>query len=248
MPTAAPTSNLTAITTNSTGTSSSFSRSDHSHAITTATATTITGSNSVGTSTSLARADHNHALGTGVVDLSNLSSNVTSSFIPAGAVMPYGGNSTPSGWLLCDGSLYSRSTYAALFAVIGVSFGNTTSSNFRVPNLAGRVVQGVNNGSGAQDGATGFGNLTGGTALPVTGLGEWRGATTHTLSTLEIPSHSHTTYATQINTTTTTGTGSRLSTLSGTGGNNTGTTNSQGGDQPHNNVQPVLILNYIIKI
>lgn len=64
---AAPSSNLTASTSNSEGSSTSFSRADHSHAITTGSAGTITGSNATGTSASLARADHDHALGANVV-------------------------------------------------------------------------------------------------------------------------------------------------------------------------------------
>lgn len=75
--TAAPSSNLTAATTNATGSSSSLARADHSHAITTATATTITGTNSAGTSASLARADHNHALGANVVTSTELSSHAS---------------------------------------------------------------------------------------------------------------------------------------------------------------------------
>lgn len=64
---AAPSSNLTASTTNGEGSSSSFSRADHSHAITTASAGAITGTAGAGTSASLARADHDHSFGTGSI-------------------------------------------------------------------------------------------------------------------------------------------------------------------------------------
>ena len=64
--------------------------------------------------------------------------------VPPGAVIPYAGSSAPDGWLLCDGRTVSRTTYAALFAVIGVTYGagdgNTT---FALPNLQGRVAAGT---------------------------------------------------------------------------------------------------------
>lgn len=65
--------------------------------------------------------------------------------VPPGAVIPYAGSSAPDGWLLCDGRTVSRTTYAALFAVIGATYGagdgNTT---FALPDLRGRVTAGAN--------------------------------------------------------------------------------------------------------
>jgi hypothetical protein len=69
---AAPSSDLTASTTNAEGTSTSFARADHSHAIAAASAGTITGTNAEGTSTSFARADHDHAFGAGSIPQSAL--------------------------------------------------------------------------------------------------------------------------------------------------------------------------------
>lgn len=64
--------------------------------------------------------------------------------VPPGAVIPYAGSSAPDGWLLCDGRTVSRTTYAALFAVIGATYGagdgNTT---FALPDLQGRVAAGT---------------------------------------------------------------------------------------------------------
>lgn len=68
---------------------------------------------------------------------------------PVGMVSPFAGTSAPDGWLLCNGSAVSRSTYSALFAVIGEAFGegnNTTT--FNVPDLRGRFVRGLDNGAG----------------------------------------------------------------------------------------------------
>lgn len=67
----------------------------------------------------------------------------TLSILPPGSFLWYCSNTVPSGFLKCDGSLISRTQYAALFAVIGTTFGTTTSSNFKLPDLstAGRFVR-----------------------------------------------------------------------------------------------------------
>jgi len=61
---------------------------------------------------------------------------------PTGMIAPYSGSVSPTGWLLCDGSSYSTTTYANLFSIIGYTFGGTSGS-FNVPNLKGRVVVGI---------------------------------------------------------------------------------------------------------
>jgi microcystin-dependent protein len=62
---------------------------------------------------------------------------------PPGAVMPYAGSSAPSGWLLCDGAAVSRTTYAALFTAIGTTYGaGDGSTTFNLPDLGGRVPAG----------------------------------------------------------------------------------------------------------
>lgn len=60
----------------------------------------------------------------------------------SGEVRMYGSDVAPSGWLLCDGASYLRLEYPDLFAVIGVSFGSADGSHFNVPNINGRVVVG----------------------------------------------------------------------------------------------------------
>lgn len=61
-----------------------------------------------------------------------------------GAVQMFAGSTAPSGWLLCDGSAVSRSTYSALFAVIGTTYGTGDgSTTFNLPNLQGRVPVGA---------------------------------------------------------------------------------------------------------
>jgi microcystin-dependent protein len=60
--------------------------------------------------------------------------------LPPGMIAPYVGAAAPGGWLLCDGSQVSQTTYAALYAAIGVNkFGTDTGGNFYLPDLRGRV-------------------------------------------------------------------------------------------------------------
>jgi len=69
--------------------------------------------------------------------------------IPVGAIFPYSGTSAPSGWLLCDGSAVSRTTYSTLFSLLGITHGQGDgSTTFNVPDLEGRFLRGVDNGAG----------------------------------------------------------------------------------------------------
>ena len=63
--------------------------------------------------------------------------------VSTGSVIPWGATSIPSGFLECDGSAVSRSTYATLFGVIGTTYGTGDgSSTFNLPNIADNVVIG----------------------------------------------------------------------------------------------------------
>ena len=73
---------------------------------------------------------------------SDLSSSL-STIAPTGVVQAFAGRTTPQGWLLCDGSAVSRTTYAALFAVIGTTYGaGDGSTTFNLPNLVDKFVEG----------------------------------------------------------------------------------------------------------
>lgn len=97
--------------------------------------------------------------------------NAIDSFTPIGTVLPFAGSSAPSGWLIADGSAVSRTTYAALFAVCGTTYGaGNGTTTFNLPNLQNRVP--VGSGGSYSRGGTG-------------------GAATVTLSTSQIPSHDH---------------------------------------------------------
>jgi microcystin-dependent protein len=73
--------------------------------------------------------------------------------IPAGTVQFYAASSAPSGWLKANGAAVSRSTYSALFAAIGTTFGSGNgSTTFNVPDLRGEFVRGLDDGRGVDSG------------------------------------------------------------------------------------------------
>jgi microcystin-dependent protein len=109
--------------------------------------------------------------------------------MPTGTMVQYIADTAPTGWVLCDGSAISRTTYSTLFALIGTTYGaGNGSSTFNIPDLRGRVPMGV--GTGAGDGSSGTGAPSG-TALTVRARGAWGGGETHTLTSGELASHSH---------------------------------------------------------
>lgn len=80
-------------------------------------------------------------------------SNIGSFVVPAGAVMPFAMSSAPDGWLECDGSAVSRSTYSTLFAQIGDDYGaGDGSTTFNLPDLRGEFIRGFDNGRGVDSG------------------------------------------------------------------------------------------------
>jgi len=158
---------------------------------------------------------------------------------PAGIVLPYAGASAPTGYLLCYGQAVDRTTYADLFTAISTTYGvGDGSTTFNLPDLRGRVVAGQDNmgGTSADRLTDQSGGLDGDT------LGDTGGSETHTLTTAEIPAHTHTVFEVD---TTDSGTNFGVNLLDGTGVDRT--SGSTGGDGAHNNVQPTIILNYIIK-
>jgi microcystin-dependent protein len=95
--------------------------------------------------------------------------------IPTGSIMPYGGTSAPTGWLLADGTEYLITNYPALFAVIGTLYGGNGITTFRVPDFRGRTPIGRGQG----------------TSLTNRSLGQTGGAESVALSVNELASHSH---------------------------------------------------------
>lgn len=130
------------------------------------------------------------------VTAAKLAPGVLAAVTPTGVISAFGGTSAPTEWLLCDGAAVSRTTYAALFAVIGENFGQgDNSTTFNVPDFRGRFLRGVD-GATARDPNAGTrtamntGGNTGdnvgslqvaGTKLPVTPFSaDSSGAHTHT--------------------------------------------------------------------
>lgn len=92
----------------------------------------------------------------------------SSSSVPSGTIAAFGGATPPYGWLMCDGASYSNSEYPDLSRVIGNAFGGTPGATFRVPDLRGRFIRGVDNGAGNDPNATArvaFNNGNGGDAV-----------------------------------------------------------------------------------
>lgn len=68
--------------------------------------------------------------------------------VPAGTMSPYGGSAAPEGWLLCDGSAVSRTSYPDLFTAIGTTYGvGDGATTFNLPNLTGKYLKGGAPGS-----------------------------------------------------------------------------------------------------
>ena len=154
----------------------------------------------------------------------------------------FGGNFAPRGWALCDGQLLAISSNQALFSLLGTTFGGDGRTTFGLPEMRGRVPMHAGNGPG----------------LTPRQLGQRSGQETVTLNTTQTPSHTH-------------GTSVAVSTAAGeesavagnvianhtnafnedaTAGQTLGgvTSSNVGGGQSHNNLQPFMVVNFVICI
>jgi len=176
---------------------------------------------------------------------------------PSGTVKAYAGSAAPTGYLLCSGGAVNRTTFSALFAVIGTTYGvGDGSTTFNLPDLRGRIPAGLDNMGGIAAGRLTSTTITGGATT--LGNAAPAGVETNTLLIAQIPSHAHSItdpgHAHTAGDTqgfTTGGVGGRTNNTSGavaTTSVATGiTVNNNGGGLAHNNVQPTLMLNWIIK-
>lgn len=175
---------------------------------------------------------------------------------PAGTVLDFAGSTAPTGWLLCYGQAVSRTTYAALFAAIGVVYGaGDGSTTFALPDLRGRVAAGKDDMGGSAAGRL----TSNGLGVGGTGLGNAGGGDTQTLSISHLPAHGHP-FQLSVNTaspasSTTTGgfmlntnTSSSRTAYAGNAGNTAGEQiGGTGGNAAHSITQPTMVLNKIIK-
>lgn len=163
-----------------------------------------------------------------------------------GTILPTVATSAPAGWLLCDGSAVSRTTYANLFNLVGTTFGaGDGSSTFNLPDLRGRAVIGVGTGAG----------------LSARTRGQTGGAEVHQLGVTEIPAHGHFIANTDATTAGTPNvTASQYVAMDNSSSSNgsydmngtatpasVGLSSSTGGSGSHNNMQPFMALSYIIR-
>lgn len=198
--------------------------------------------------------------------VSNLNADLLDDFTgawysPPGMISMFAGSSAPSGWLLCDGSAVSRTTFANLFTAIGTQFGSGNgSTTFNVPDLRGRVAVGLISTDTSFDtlGETGgHKELTAhthtGPSHTHTGTTATEGAHTHAYTDYHtdggaaVNFGSHYSVGAYTATTRTTAAGSAHShtfTSDASGTANTGST----GNGNAGNLQPYIVLNYIIKI
>jgi microcystin-dependent protein len=158
-----------------------------------------------------------------------------------GEIRMFGGNFAPAGWMLCEGQALPISEYDTLFALIGTTYGGDGQSTFNLPDLRGRLP--LHMGTSSQ-----------GTSYAI---GEAGGVERVTLTVQQIPAHNHQLMAAAV-------TGNQVSpagSVPASSYNVTPYINDQpagsmhasaispvGGNQPHENMQPYLCINFIISL
>ena len=176
--------------------------------------------------------------------------------MPIGTILPVASEAVPEGWVLCDGRELAIEDYQGLYDLIGTTYGAGDSAfwaqvffpatTFNIPDLRGRTIIGANDMGGEQSDV-----LT----IHQASAGQVGGEEQHQLTEEEMPNHTHGIQYFRRDA----GSGSR-DTWNGTGGGpasmgssdwrNNGNVRAagSGGDQPHNNMQPYMALNYMMKV
>ncbi len=160
-----------------------------------------------------------------------------------GEIRMFGGNFAPRGWALCDGQLLRIADNSALFSLLGTIYGGDGRTTFGLPDLRGRVPVHMGQGPGMTNRR----------------IGQRAGAETVTLSTAELPSHTHAMGASSQAGTSAgpaaavpaaVGLTAQYSTAGASPGNemNAAAIGAAGGGQAHTNVQPFQCVNFIIAL
>ncbi|TMJ01415.1 MAG: phage tail protein [Alphaproteobacteria bacterium] len=169
-----------------------------------------------------------------------------------GQILIFAGNFAPAGWMTCQGQSLPISEYETLFNLIGTTYGGDGQATFNLPDLRGRAPVHMGQGSGLSSYA----------------IGQNGGVEAVTITTQQMPSHNHLVQVITGNTASNTSTPSGSTILSdetqsgaatasfvyvaNSGANQntlaTQTIANSGGNQPHENRQPLLVLNYIISL
>ena len=157
----------------------------------------------------------------------------------------FAGNFAPRGWAFCNGQLMPISQNTALFSLLGTTYGGDGRTTFALPNLQGAAPLQQGQGPG----------------LSPYNLGQRGGETTVTLTSAEMPAHTHTPMANTVssqvptpagNTWAPPGAGRGLNIYDASPGSspqmNPNALSPSGGSQPHNNMPPYLTLNFIIAL
>lgn len=157
-----------------------------------------------------------------------------------GEIRMFGGNFAPVGWIFCDGSLLPISEYDALFNLIGTTYGGDGQETFGIPDLRGRVP--IHQGSSL------------GTSFII---GENGGVESVTLTTNQIPAHTHPLLASKDQASNTNPPTHLLGQIPGgnvylaeTADQNLAPASigPAGGSQPHDNTQPYLCVTFILSL
>ena len=154
-----------------------------------------------------------------------------------GEIRMFAGNFAPNGWAMCNGQPLPISEHEALFQLIGTTYGGDGQETFNLPDLRGRLP--VHFGTGT--------------------LGEMAGVESVTLTTQQLPVHTHTAVATNAFAQASTPTGGILGRSTGADPYNTDPTfglanmapaslTPAGGSQPHDNMQPYLCITFILSL
>ena len=154
-----------------------------------------------------------------------------------GEIRMFGGNFAPAGWAYCNGQLIPISENDALFTLIGTTYGGDGQETFALPDLQGRVP--IHQGNGFV-------------------LGQKAGVESVTITTQQLPTHSHAWLASKDTGGTTNPPGNVAASIPGGGSVyiqdsasvalNPQSLQPQGGSQPHENMQPFLVISFIISL